>query len=1424
MPIYVHVAEKCDADATRHGQASLLANIKDQVEATQSLTGFDFFLPTSFVKKALGRSFRMIGYRVPVGSDELVLFLRVLARGSNEYEYFLANWDKETDRVKEQFQPYHEEQLREIHADLTVKPHPELPPAPNEEERAWLYEVLRGADAQDELLILETEAWVKRMRAPETREFLALYHEALDQLEPTRLAPASSNTDCQIHWEKNNKRVGIAYLYRPEVRRLLLLEPLRQGDNVDEVLAHHLERLEKVGHGPHELSRVAGRSYPYLMVLDQGAWLAIQKDEEANLALSPEEGELLESIRRTGAEGELGYPLFINGRAGSGKSTMLQYLAADYVDFSLRRGAEILPIYMTCSRDLLERARETVRGLLTAHHERLLDGIHEPARIDAILKKSFVVFQEFLYLLLDSQDRERFAAARQMTYGEFRRRWAADFGRRPEARRISPDVAWHTIRSYIKGVRSTQDDELRPEEFAALPRRRRSVSVETYLQVYERVWCSWYKRLCDEDGYWDDQDLAARVLASGAARASSFAAVFCDEAQDFTPLELEIIFQLSVYSKRSLLPEELRRVPIVFAGDPLQTINPTGFRWEAVQADFHERFCAVLDSRRQAQPEINYRELRFNYRSNPGIVRFCNLIQLVRAALLGSRDVRPQEAWWVEEPAQTVWFAVDNAFTKQQLQHRPDLVKLVNCEEGQESSYARADSILSGLKEESDGVFRNVLGPTRAKGLEFPAVVVYRFAESAPGDFIRLLTGELDVRDDPEQQLPFEYFFNRLYVAASRAKGQLVVVDSSNAFDVFWRFATDPDVVDMLTEQAKEPQVWRDSINFLVRGREESWSGERIDPREQGSEYAMQGRRKRDSYLMRQAALAYRSAGDEIEAGRCLAIAAEFEGKLRDAGDRYRDQGFLDEAFRCYWESQQFGSICELAAQDPAYSSRLESRVADFVARSAEVAPSLLSEILKAASEPDWRTEAAKDATWKLVLAKLAERLAKVIGDKTIPWPEVFATFRELSERGLPLAEQQLAAIAYAAGEYGNAVEMWERVRGTDREEYRRAKAQLAPFPENIIWFNRLKQQREVLSQWREHRAKVPALSSLDDAVASAVLDAALDAGDLALASELLAAKPDPEHVAALLTVAAKKNDEPALLAGALAGVRLLVRSGSWAAVVRAAESADFGKLVAKGASKAVKELIRSGEGSVAILRAAVEELARSTELATESPDRRGPVGDFLHRTFIGTATPVGRRGLSPNVVGAAIERAGKIVDALQYYENLGRDAASSAEVKQFAAERLIRNLERHAAYFRDRGDETQAREREARAKRSRELARLGNRQLPDYPVLAATRIDAAGPSEWTRGAFRFVLSRPHARLRIENTERFETVTVDVQEKQLRGDAIFSVIEEQNDAVASWRITGWDMTIRLVGEGSSPKVVALFGSDRFELEADGTQR
>jgi len=617
-------------------------------------------------------------------------------------------------------------------------------------------------------------------------------------------------------------------------------------------------------------------------------------------------------------------------------------------------------------------------------------------------------------------------------------------------------------------------------------------------------------------------------------------------------------------------------------------------------------------------------------------------------------------------------------------------------------------------------------------------------------------------------------------------------------------------------KQVADPKVWQDAVNYLVRGREESWSGERIDPREQGAEYAVQGRRKRDPYLLRQAALAFKSAGDELEAGRCIALALEYEGKLKDSGDRYRGLGLFEDAFRCYWEGQHFSPLCTLSATEPLFASRLESRAADFTTQGTSVQGVFLSEVIGASRDNAWRSDVARDPTWKLVIAKLGERVIKAVGDDSIPWRDVYEMFTGLAREGLKIDELHLALTAYKAEKFPDAVEIWERVGGTDRDEYRRAKALVAPFPDNLMWFHRLKDHKSVLKQWNTHGSAVQRIDDLPEAVFLAVVDAAVEESDLPLAAELLNDRPDRDRLAMLLAASVKKGDAASALAGSVIGARLLVAAQSWTAAIRAAEESDFSEIAKREAAE-LRTLLRKGDSATVVFRDVVEELAHSAALAKESGDRQGPVAEFLHRSFIGKdVTALRQQGLEPEVVGAAIERAGKIIDALQFYETVGRDPNASADLKRLAAERVVRINERYAEWFRGRGDERQARDRAARAKSGRDTLRIGKRQLPDYPVLRRRSV-AAEPSEWSQGPFRFVISRPHGRLRIEHSERFETVTVYGHEAQLRGDAAFGVLDPTDDAVAAWRIPEWDMTIQLLSGSAGRSVTALFAGERFSV-------
>ena len=365
-----------------------------------------------------------------------------------------------------------------------------------------------------------------------------------------------------------------------------------------------------------------------------------------------------------------------------------------------------------------------------------------------------------------------------------------------------------------------------------------------------------------------------------------------------------------------------------------------------------------------------------------------------------------------------------------------------------------------------------------------------------------------------------------------------------------------------------------------------------------------------------------------------------------------------------------------------------------------------------------------------------------------------------------------LAAMAYAANDFGRAIELWERVSATESDEYRRAKAHIELFPTNLRWFNSLKEHKQVLQEWQKHRTELPDLSKMDDWVIVAVTDSALAEGDLLLAAEMLEIRPDNERAGKLLVAAANNGEAELTSKAAILAAKALVQTRDWKAAIRVAEEAYFPGL-ADQQQERVRSILGKSNGVTDVFRIVVEELAVSDQLPAETLENQTTVGEFLNRHFVGESRAVRQsRAIPPEIVGAAIERAGKIVDALQFYEDLARQASSTQQQK-FAMERLIRNLEQHAEYQRSRGEERQARQRQLRAQQLRERSRIGSAKLSEYPTLRTTS-DHDGSTEWTRGPFKIVLSRSHGRLRIEHAERFETVTLNWKDAVLLGDANFS--------------------------------------------------
>ncbi len=131
----------------------------------QNLQGFRSFGATPFWKKSLGRHYRLIAYKMPMGSDELVIFARVFPRGSNDYNSFCQKVQHEENFFERNYGLSNREHFREIYKSLAARPPVQPPPELNEDEQSWLYCVSHGDDNwQDYILILETDTWVRKSR------------------------------------------------------------------------------------------------------------------------------------------------------------------------------------------------------------------------------------------------------------------------------------------------------------------------------------------------------------------------------------------------------------------------------------------------------------------------------------------------------------------------------------------------------------------------------------------------------------------------------------------------------------------------------------------------------------------------------------------------------------------------------------------------------------------------------------------------------------------------------------------------------------------------------------------------------------------------------------------------------------------------------------------------------------------------------------------------------------------------------------------------------------------------------------------------------------------------------------------------------------------------------------------------------------
>src|SRR5262245_50995296 len=91
MEFLSFVTDGCLDAARHHGVEREVKKLANKVEDDQSISSWDKFLPSPYIKKSLGRDWRVIAERRPLANRDVIVicFLTLLSRGSHEYEKFI---------------------------------------------------------------------------------------------------------------------------------------------------------------------------------------------------------------------------------------------------------------------------------------------------------------------------------------------------------------------------------------------------------------------------------------------------------------------------------------------------------------------------------------------------------------------------------------------------------------------------------------------------------------------------------------------------------------------------------------------------------------------------------------------------------------------------------------------------------------------------------------------------------------------------------------------------------------------------------------------------------------------------------------------------------------------------------------------------------------------------------------------------------------------------------------------------------------------------------------------------------------------------------------------------------------------------------------------------------------------------------------
>lgn len=1061
----VYTTDRYEEEAKRFSVSKELAKLKKKLQVPEfEPDSFDSF-PGNYHKIRKG-NLRMVltskDFNIGNQPTRIYVALRVLKKNDKECERFESALTPEKDRdiiagiralVWDEFINKAKEDLKQ---PLIIEEKPELTIG----ELSFIQHPLNINHTLFDVTIYETKDWIKNIQ----------------EVDFTDFSNAAETIENYI----------LEHLYDKEVWNVIEFKEnailaFHHGD--DWILSQILKRRDDKNYDEYKNEPLPSdfqRGYPYNFLKDKDVWREMERDKKSNMVLSQQQVDIVSD--------DIQYPLFLTGRAGSGKSTVLQYIFAEIILRYLNTNKQFegqlnYPLYLSYSENLINDAFNLCKTLFKKNNAYSSElnkyQLKYEEDIAPIMEDIFWVFSD---LLRDSINKVHPGEAdkffpkggdKYISFPLFNSKWNLKFGKiRDASKKYGPSISWHVIRTYIKGWNS--NDFMTPEEYANIGDKNQTVDLETFKNIYENVWKNWYSTL---EGAWDDQDIVRYCLDNDIVD-DRFSAVFCDESQDFTRVEIDFILKSSSFSNRKITNIDIiKKLPFVFAGDEFQTLNPTGFSWESLRSYFTERLCE-LTSLANKKNELRIPdpiELSENFRSTDEIVKLANRIQLLRASRFGEYS-KPQLPHFSQKGNYVYCLFPNDKKAIEQLKEK-HIVLIVPTNDGESVKEFIEKSPLHGQIDFDGETPRDIviLNPTQAKGLEYPNVAVFGFNCTDGYEALSLdsLSNWFESpHNETIQDIGLKYQVSNAYVAVTRASSNLYIIDKFDK-NSFWAFSFNH-ADDKIEKQIQDLQ--EKMFGKLSNSQRQYWSEEKIggiifEPdinltdenleheRSEEHKYDLKNRAisLRDAGLLRQAASRFRAANNKKDEAECKARAFEFEEDYVQAAEWFAKAQMLDESINCYWTKlakTQDKSIIRKIANLKEYSQAKKVELCLRCVNNPEVRDFKLALDAAINALKNNNEEYANHSAWQILIATMLDNLKAFDKTNLKDIPVILSLCHDIENFDIELDMSRLANFAYKAGDMENSIFLWEQMDKIARpSEYYKAKLKVLSYPDTIEYF-----------------------------------------------------------------------------------------------------------------------------------------------------------------------------------------------------------------------------------------------------------------------------------------------------------------------------------------------------------------------------------